>query len=247
MREAGSDKEQEMEIKDEKKRLLGRAWAHAQLGMYDEAVEECKKLVELDSSDPPSFIELGFLQERGKKLEEAIECYHRVMKRFPDCAAAYVNLGYIYQTSKKRPDIAMVCYEKALELNPKETWAVNNIGTILQQEGKWEEAAAHYSRAADLAGSQNLEKKHLRTIIHNLAWAYYRCRKYKQAWDAYRVLAIEYPEDASIWSDFGCVAYKIGKYGEAVELFNEALRLLPNSRYYKRLWKAANKKAQGAQ
>ena len=217
---------------DAKKRLLDFAWGHSHLGMNKEAVLDCKKLVELDADDPSSFIELGFYYERNGEVDKATECYRNVMKRFPQFYASYTNMGHYFQVYKKRDDIATVCYEKALELNPEDAWSLNNIGTIFQKNGMWQEALSYYEMAckgAEKEGSVDYK------IIRNLAWAYHRCKKYEKAWSLFDYLVKEHSDDAPLYSEFGCVNYKLGQYENALKLFETALSMYPENRYCKRL------------
>jgi len=162
------------------------------------------------------------------------------MKRFPGCDTAYSNLGHIYQAHKKRFDVAMLLYEKALELNPANTWALNNIGTILQDEGRWEEALSYYKQAND--SIQALEKDRAYQILHNLGWAYYRCKKYDEACAVLQYILLDKKDDPSVFSDLGCVFYKMGNVEYARSHFEAALKICPHSRYYKRLWRVAYRK-----
>ena len=226
--------------RDVKKRLLDHAWGHAQLGMPEDAVKDCEALVGLDKDDPSSYVELGYYLEKNGKAEEAIDCYRYLMRRFPGYNTAYSNLGYLYQSYKKQFDIAMLLYEKALELNPADIWALNNIGTILQEEGRWEGALYYYQKASETL--DKLEKERVFQILHNLGWAYYRCKKYEKACAVFDCLVRENGDDPSVFSDFGCVLYKMEKFEDARALFEIALKMCPASHYYKKLWKVAYQK-----
>ena len=224
----------------EKSKLLGQAWGHAQLEMFEDSVKDCEALVNLDKDDPYSYIELGYYYQKIGNVERAMDCCRYLMRRFPKYNVAYANLGSIYQTDQKRFDIAMLLYEKALELNSLDTWALNNIGTILQAEGKWKEALSYYEKVTSSA--KNLEKDRHYLILHNLGWAYYRCKKYKDAYRVFNYLAGEHEDKPSVFSDFGCVFYKMGRFKDALSSFEIALKLCMDSRYYQRLWKVAYQK-----
>lgn len=227
-------------LTDEKHRLLAYAWGHSQLDMHKEAVMDCEKLVELDADDPSFHIELGFYYEKNGEIDRATECYRNAMKRFPRFYASYTNMGHYFQVHKKRYDIAMVCYEKALEFNPHDTWSLNNIGTIAQNEGRWTEALYYYKKAYEASRMENITDHR---ILHNLAWAYNKCKDYREARRLFIDLVRLCPDNSSIYSDFGCVSYKMGLYDEAMELFSKALSIYPESKYYRRLCKMVNRKA----
>ncbi len=229
---------------DEKLRLLNRAWGYAQLGMVEDSIKECEALVVRDKKDPHSYVELAYYYEKNGNLERAIDLYKYLMVKFPTYSTAYSNLGHIYQVRKKQPGIAMLCYEKALELNPEDAWALNNIGTVKQNEGRWAEALSYYEKATMAAEAECLEQERLNLILHNLGWAYYRCKDYQNAQRVLEGLTETDKNEPSVFSDLGCVFYKMGKFKKAQISFEVALRLYGYSRYYKRLWSTAQRKCE---
>ena len=230
----------EENLRSDKDRLLDYAWAHSQLGMYEEAVIDCENLIALDEGDPISHRELGIAYQEHNQIDEAIKCYQFAINRFPDYHALYTNLGHLFQEHKKRFDIAIVCYEKALELNPEDYWALHNIGVVLKKEYKIKEAFYYFQKSHIIAESKGtIERK----IIHNLAWASYRCKKFKKALYLYAWLAEQYGDDSSIHFEFGCVNYRVGRYNEAMPQFDKALSIQQGNRFYRHARKAAFCKA----
>ena len=240
MRKNHIPSDNEKELHRMKDRLLNRAWGYSELEMYKDALDECKKLVELDPDDASSFIELGYYYEKSGEVEKAIKCYKDMMERFPKDSYPYVSLGYIYEKYKKSNAMATVCYEKALELDPSDEWALNNVGVMLQKEGKWKEALSYYEKAYEASKASGEANS---WILHNLAWAYCLCKNYNKAKVLYQQLVNdeEYVRD-SVYYDFGCVSYKMGDYNRAMELFEKALSLCPDNRKFKRGWKEINRK-----
>ncbi len=217
------------DLPDEKERLREMALAYRDLDMHREAITEYEKIIEMDRNDPWSYLDLGICLEENREIGRAIELYRKALKIFPYNSGFYINLGYCFEKSLKRCDIAAVCYEKALELDPGEEWALNNIGAILQKEGKWEEALAYYEAAyAARKGDNN-------HILHNLAWAYYHCKDYKKAWGLYSKLIREDSGEVSIYTDLACVYYKLGRIKEALGLLDNVLGQFPRDRHCQRL------------
>ena len=224
----------------EKNRLSERVWAYRKLGMRKEAVSECKKLIRTDPDDPSSFIELGFNCEENGETEKAIRYYKYAIKKFPEYSCTYVNLGYCFEKYKKRDDMAMVCYEKALQLNPADTWSLNNLGSILQKQRRWEEAISYYNKAFE--SPEQKEEECMFQILHNLGWAYYKCKKYQEACDILYYLVQKDKDNPSVFSDFGCVLYKMRNFKGALAAFEDALSIQPNNRHYRCLYQVADKK-----
>ena len=234
------------QLSEEKEKLISRAWGYSQLNMHKEAVDECKKLVSLYPDDPASFIELGLYCEESGETEKAIKYYKYAIKKFPQYSRLYINLGYCFEKYKKRNDMAMVCYEKALQLDPYDEWALNNTAVMLQAEGKWKEAISYYEKSYEACKRSGIAAGQ---IMHNLAWAYYRVKNYRKAWHMFNSFAAECPDydNGSVHSDFGCVNYKMGHYREALELVEKGLSLYPDSRRYQRLYRVVSKKINNGQ
>jgi superkiller protein 3 len=60
-----------------------------------------------------------------------------------------VNLGGALNAQKK-PDEAIACFRKAIELDPKLANAYSNLGAVLAQQGKPDEAIACYRKATEV-------------------------------------------------------------------------------------------------
>jgi protein O-GlcNAc transferase len=207
--------------------------------MHKEAIYECRKLVRMVPNDADSFIRLGYQCDEGGQTSKAIRYYRFALKKFPDYAHIYTNLGFCYERYKKRPDLALVCYEKAFELDPTEKWALNNMGSILDKEGKRAAALRYYKKAWHAAKCQ---KEQELIITHNLGWAYYRAKRYLRARALLERLQKIFPDNEAVCCDLGIVNYRIGQYGRAWDQFSRVLSMKPDSKHYRRLYRVAQKK-----
>lgn len=236
------DKNDGEQLSQDKGRLSERISAYAQLRMYKEAVIECKKLVSMDPEDPFSIVELGFNFEKNGEIAEAIKCYKYAVKKFPEYACAYTNLGYCFEKYKKRDDMAAVCYEKALELDSEDEWALNNMGVLSQRQGRRQDAFCYYMKACEASQKRNgYVSLHL---LHNLAWGFYLCHDYKKAYSLFNQLLLkENYSTATSSCDFGCVKYKMGLYSDALSLFEKATQMEPKKKRYQGLYRLALKRS----
>jgi len=221
-------------------RALDQAWAHSELGMNKDAVEKCEKLVQANPNDPNLCVSLGAFYMKNGDIDKAIGWYQVLMKRFPGQSYLYVNLGYIYEKYKKRNDMALVCYEKASEFNPSDVWVLNNIGVMMKKEGRRQESLAYFKKAYQVCDQNDI--KTCSHVLHNLAWAHYLSKEYSTSLEIYTYLADNYPEKSSVFSDSGCIRFKMGEYRMALELFDKALMLEPDNRHYIRQSDLARKK-----
>lgn len=114
-------------------------------GSYTEALTYCNRLLDLDQDNPSGNYLKGTVLQDIDRYEEAVEVYkHSIalaLKRVEDaiaeyektleldaeCQFAYFQLAYIYE-SKLRYGPAIKYYKKAIELDPKDIEALNNLG-----------------------------------------------------------------------------------------------------------------------
>ncbi len=94
-------------------------WTYSFMGLYDQAIEECKKAIEVDSDFGNPYNDIGaYLIERGH-FEEAIPWLEqaKTAKRYEARHYPYFNLGRIYerQGEWKR---AIEEYREALKILP---------------------------------------------------------------------------------------------------------------------------------
>lgn len=75
------------------------------------------------------------------RLEQAEELFHSALELSPGLAAAYQNLGRIYYTRGNRK-AAREMFEKAHGLKPEDNSPCLMLGTMLREEGKYDEAIA---------------------------------------------------------------------------------------------------------
>lgn len=227
---------------DEKEKLIERVEGYEALGMRKEAIDECKSLVRLDPDDPASIVELGIQSELDG--EKAFEYFKYGIEKFPQYFRTYVALGYWFERCRARTDIAMLCYEKALELNPNDEWAFYNIGRMLHYSGRWKEAIPYYEQSYEACKREGVVSGR---ALHGLAWAYYRLKDYQKASGLFVHIVQEdagyLEQENDVRADFGCVQYKLGHYDKSLALFEEALKRQPVNKRYKCLRNLLREKA----
>ena len=130
------------------------------------------------------------LEEKGS-LAEAIVEYEALLRRYPDAATAWTNLGNV-QTKTGAVDEAEASYRKALEIDPKDRDALNNLAWLLLAKDRPAEAEP-LARAAVAAGGPDPHLA-LDTLGHVLA-ALGKCTAAREAYGA--ALECESIDDAS--------------------------------------------------
>ncbi|MCZ8125420.1 MAG: tetratricopeptide repeat protein [Microcystis sp. LE19-114.1B] len=121
-----------------------------------EAEEMYRRAIELDDKYVPAYYGLGIVLRDQKKLTEAEEMYRRALALDDKLAPAYIGLGNVLRAQKKLTE-AEEMYRRALDLpdttgtpTTTHTLAHNNLGRLLQEQGKLEAAIAEFEKATKI-------------------------------------------------------------------------------------------------
>lgn len=108
-----------------------RGWAYSFQGRLDEAIEECKKAIEVDPTFGNPYNDIGsYLVTKGK-LDEAIEWLEKAKTaaRYEPRHFPYMNLGRIY-ARKWMVLRAIREFEAALEIHPGERTCLSAVAEL---------------------------------------------------------------------------------------------------------------------
>src|SRR5207302_9247697 len=99
------------------------------------AEEELSKAAELDKNDYDALLKLGQVEVAQGSVDQAIATYQRSLKNNPREIRFYILVGELYE-SKQDWEKAKQMYQKALEIQPDNPLASNNLAYVmLQQRG----------------------------------------------------------------------------------------------------------------
>ncbi|MGD0646127.1 MAG: tetratricopeptide repeat protein [Candidatus Bathyarchaeia archaeon] len=131
---------------------------------------------------------------------------------------------------------AIVCLDKALEINPKNQWAWYNKGVSLGNLGRFEEAIKCYDKALEIG-------KHL-GALKNKGAVLEKLGRFEEAAECYVALACYYNDDGAIeqydkaleispknqwaWYNKGVRLGNLGRFEEAIKCYDKALQITPN-------------------
>ena len=107
-------------------------WAYSFRGQYDQAIEECRKAIEVDPDFGNPYNDIGaYLIEEGK-LDEAIPWLEKAKsaKRYESYCFPHYNLGRVWEKKGDWTN-AMACYVQAVKENPGYTLAKRAINQLL--------------------------------------------------------------------------------------------------------------------
>lgn len=131
VREAIRLYEQSLAIQPTAEGYTYRGWAIAQFGRLDEAIESCKKAIELDPDFGNPYNDIGvYLMHQGN-LDEAIPwlAKAKAAPRYGPRHFPYVNLGRIY-AAKGEAMLALDEFAQALEIEPGDRTALAGLRAL---------------------------------------------------------------------------------------------------------------------
>lgn len=118
--------------------LSEKAFSLSAQQKYEESILACKKAIETHPGEDELkivYVTYGNDLDALKQTDKAIEMYDLGIKQFPDFYQLYFNKG-VTLTSVKKYDDAVLCFQKAVSLNPKHASSHNLIARILNLDNR---------------------------------------------------------------------------------------------------------------
>ncbi|MCJ7618426.1 MAG: tetratricopeptide repeat protein [Desulfobacterales bacterium] len=142
------------------------------MGMFDKAINEINKAIDLKPSFVNAYISLGNAYLNKGLFDIAIKEYRNALRLKTDYAEVYVSIGNTY-IKKGLIDRAIESYSKALTLKPDSIRARLNIASAYGLKGFTEEVLIEYKALAELQPDNP-------NIHYNLGMAYEQLAKSKE-------------------------------------------------------------------
>ena len=117
-----------------------RASAYRSLGRKREALDEANRVVTLEPDFATSHQLLAEMLAISRKRNEAVKAAAHAISLDPESAAAYETLGFALMHAKRRGPEAEAALRTALALDPARSTARFNLGLVLRQQGRAQEA-----------------------------------------------------------------------------------------------------------
>jgi tetratricopeptide (TPR) repeat protein len=155
------------------------------------------------------------LHQQGKD-QEAIEWIDKALQENPKNIRAWYQKGWISVTAD--PDGAITDFQKTLEIQPGFAMAHRDLGIILLQKGRYEEAAVHLEQAVSLGLA------HAR-LYNFLGIAYSRTGRYQDALKVYTKALGQEPNFAEAHLNLSYVYEKLKRPEEARAQYDTACKL----------------------
>ncbi len=179
------------------------------IDLFKRAIQVDPKLIQAYVGAAASFLALGDLDQAASFAGEALA----INESTPGINEI---LGIIFQ-NKSNPDQAIECYQKELNINPKASNSLLNLGLLLLQQGKTAAAVESLVKASALAPSEQC------SLL--LAQAYQNLGQFKEAIVEYKKLDINQSENKLIPFNLGLCLLNTGNNIDAIEAFKIAVQL----------------------
>lgn len=195
---------------------------------YHLAVEQFSMALEVAPGDAGAYEGLGRSYREQGKFDKAMEAFGKGIvlippsKTSPIRARLHNSKAVTYDMLGKHEE-AIVEYEKAIKLDPTNDSFYNNKGFSYLLQMRTEEAVSAFRKA--LENNPNNKTAHA-----NLGYAYGLKGMHELALIEFKLSS----DEASAYNNLGYVYTKNGKLTEAIESYNNALKINPNisSCYY---------------
>lgn len=122
--------------------LLKQASQAIERGQLDEAETRLEEAQLLTADHPECLNLMGVLRLSQKRQADAVTYLQRALIKLPTNAGYHSNLGLIYQGQGAWQE-SVICFEKALELNPELAQAQYNLALALIKLDRTDEAIEH--------------------------------------------------------------------------------------------------------
>jgi tetratricopeptide (TPR) repeat protein len=150
-------------------------------GMIEEAEAQFKKALDVYADDVLALFNLGRVYSEKRKFMEAKGFYERLVEVAPDDPVAWYNLAGVYVeldnpsvSDYNTIDMAMQCYLKVLELDPKNLESSFKLMEIALNHKKTDLAIKVMEEAVEHNPDEPL-------AYYNLISAYDKCKMFEQA------------------------------------------------------------------
>ncbi|MDD5006212.1 MAG: tetratricopeptide repeat protein [Candidatus Omnitrophica bacterium] len=221
---------------DEESRFL-LACIYAYSSQPDEAIKECRKLLErplliLNESDVRySLVQLYVTKKDWVNAE--VEC-KAILKNNPNDSNTHFYLGFIYSEFSTK-EMAVSELRKALEINPDNVLALNSLSYVYAEQGEnLDDALSLAQKALEIDPSNG-------SFLDTMGWVYFKRGDLNNALK-YLESASALSNDAEVFDHLGEVYYKMGKNKEAVKSWQKSLAIEPGKKQIQEKIKTLNKK-----
>ena len=190
-------------------------------GKLPEAIEECRRALEISPEYPEAHNTLGNIHAKQEKYDEAIADYRAAVRADPNYPDAHNGLSSALLKKGAFVEAEGEARE-ALRLTPMHLPALFSLATALHNQGKLDQAADYYHRILELKPDLYTPRRYLGNIFVAQG-------KPDQAISEFGMALKIRPQDADTRVVLGIVLLDKNRIDEATAQFLEAAKLQPTN------------------
>jgi tetratricopeptide (TPR) repeat protein len=186
---------------------------------YHDAIEAYDFALTINPKDYFALLQKAHALFQSSQYVQAAEAYREYAEGTQFTAATYVYEGESWEKAGQL-DQAMICYQKAYEMDPKNVDALTGIGICLMEKEQFRDSLLWFERAL------RVDQKISETWVY-LAEVFVNLEMPDEAVFCYaRSLDLE-PEQADVLAALGNLQFDAGNYAKSFEFYQQAEALDP--------------------
>jgi tetratricopeptide (TPR) repeat protein len=193
-------------------------------GRFGEAEKSAEKSIEIDPNLVSSQLLLSDIQARNGKLDQAMDVLSKLSRTQPHMVEVPIRMGQISEV-KEDWTAAEKHYSKALEIEPRNPVAKNNLAWVYAEHGGNIDLALRLAQEATEALPDSP------AVSDTLAWILVKKQSYAMAISLLQKLIQKEPENAAFNYHLGVAYYRTGQKSEAERSLRTALKAQPTFSY----------------
>ena len=202
----------------EKYKSLGLTYSLS--GKYEEAIDACKKALELDPNNAKKYSDLGCTYMMAGRNDEAIEACLQAINIDSKCEDAYFWLGNTYHNMGNY-EKAIETYKNLLKIDSQYMDAYFEIGNIYAVLNKYEDAINCYNEALKIEPNDNI-------TYNQLGVAYLKLKRNTEAINSFKnSLRIDNNWELP-YQNLGDTYLNLSQYEDAIKCYEQAIVIDPN-------------------
>jgi len=124
-----------------------RVVALCEKGQYTEAKKTLRSLLDKAPHVSEYHRILGQIYFDERKYDDALDCLIDALRWDPKNIHAYILMGNIYAKHKDDIVTAMKYFDRAMEIDPDDVVAMDNMGVVLMKQGQTDKAEQYFEKA----------------------------------------------------------------------------------------------------
>ncbi len=203
---------------------VSKARVLVQQKQWGNALAVYKQAMELNVRDFSACQEMGDVLSELGNFQEALSAYEKAIHlsplKAPQLFQLYMSKAKIFTLLEQNSD-ALLAYEKARQLQPRNAQLHVLMGTLLASDGQYRDALDAYEKAIELE-PDNAQFWRRKGLLH------VSLEQYEEALLAYEeVIQIE-NDNPHFYKENGDILFKLELFQEALTAYQDATRLQPD-------------------